>query len=75
MGPRLLRSFTSARMVNPEPNLTQVLCNCRPLRHGDRKTEHLQAGQLREPLYLIDEHGHRYRLRFNCADCEMGSVY
>jgi putative protease len=29
----------------------------------------------REPLYLVDEDGHRYRLRFNCADCEMEVFY
>jgi putative protease len=28
-----------------------------------------------EPLYLVDEDGHRYRLRFNCADCEMEILY
>jgi putative protease len=26
---------------------------------------------MKEPLYLIDEDGHKYRLRFNCAACEM----
>ena len=30
---------------------------------------------LREPLYLVDEDGHRYRLRFNCQDCEMEIEY
>jgi collagenase-like PrtC family protease len=34
-----------------------------------------KTGELREPLYLVDEDGHRYRLRFNCADCEMEIVY
>jgi putative protease len=34
-----------------------------------------KAGELGEPLYLVDEDGHRYRLRFNCADCEMEIVY
>jgi putative protease len=34
-----------------------------------------QVGGLREPLYLVDEQGHHYRLRFNCADCEMEVVY
>jgi putative protease len=29
----------------------------------------------REPLHLVDEDGHRYRLRFNCADCEMEVFY
>ena len=28
-----------------------------------------------EPLYLVDEDGHRYRLRFRCADCEMEVIY
>jgi putative protease len=27
--------------------------------------------RLREPLYLVDEHGHEYELRFDCTDCEM----
>jgi hypothetical protein len=26
---------------------------------------------LQEPLYLVDEEGRRYRLRFDCAACEM----
>lgn len=26
---------------------------------------------LKEPLYLVDDDGHKYRLRFDCADCEM----
>ena len=34
-----------------------------------------KAGGLREPLYLIDEDGHRYRLRFDCGDCEMEVIY
>jgi collagenase-like PrtC family protease len=34
-----------------------------------------RTGKLREPLYLVDKDGHRYRLRFNCADCEMEIVY
>ena len=34
-----------------------------------------RAGRLEEPLHLIDEEGHRYRLRFDCADCEMEVVY
>jgi collagenase-like PrtC family protease len=34
-----------------------------------------KAGGLREPLYLVDEHGHHYLLRFNCADCEMEVIY
>jgi putative protease len=34
-----------------------------------------KASGLREPLYLIDEDGHRYRLRFDCGDCEMEVVY
>ncbi|MBN1812908.1 MAG: U32 family peptidase [Anaerolineae bacterium] len=29
------------------------------------------APPLKEPLYLVDEDGHKYRLRFNCATCEM----
>jgi putative protease len=28
-----------------------------------------------EPLYLVDEDGHRYRLRFRCAACEMEVIY
>jgi putative protease len=27
------------------------------------------------PLYLVDEDGRRYRLRFRCAECEMEVVY
>ncbi|MCP4544458.1 MAG: U32 family peptidase [Chloroflexi bacterium] len=27
--------------------------------------------RLREPLYLVDEDGHEYELRFDCAACEM----
>jgi putative protease len=34
-----------------------------------------QANALREPLYLVDEDGHHYRLRFRCSDCEMEVVY
>jgi collagenase-like PrtC family protease len=30
---------------------------------------------LAEPLYLVDEDGHNYELRFNCAACEMEIVY
>lgn len=30
---------------------------------------------LPEPLYLVDETGHRYRLRFDCDDCEMEVFY
>ena len=26
---------------------------------------------LKDPLYLVDEDGHRYKLRFDCAACEM----
>ncbi len=29
------------------------------------------APRLREPLYLVDEDGHEYELRFDCAACEM----
>jgi collagenase-like PrtC family protease len=29
------------------------------------------APPLKEPLYLVDEEGHRYRLCFDCAACEM----
>jgi putative protease len=34
-----------------------------------------RAGNLREPLYLVDNDGHHYRLRFHCADCEMEVLY
>jgi putative protease len=34
-----------------------------------------KSGGLREPLYLVDETGHRYHLRFQCDDCEMEIVY
>jgi putative protease len=34
-----------------------------------------KAGSLREPLYLVDDDGHHYRLRFHCADCEMEVIY
>ena len=34
-----------------------------------------KSGDLREPLYLVDPDGHRYRLRFNCGGCEMELVY
>lgn len=34
-----------------------------------------RAGDLQEPLYLIDEDGRRYRLRFRCADCEMEVIF
>jgi putative protease len=33
------------------------------------------APSLKEPLYLVDEKGHRYRLRFDCAACEMGVYF
>jgi hypothetical protein len=29
----------------------------------------------REPLYLLDADGHRYRLRFDCAACEMEVLF
>ncbi|MBN1979034.1 MAG: U32 family peptidase [Anaerolineae bacterium] len=29
------------------------------------------APPLKEPLYLVDEDGHKYRLRFDCTACEM----
>jgi putative protease len=31
--------------------------------------------ELRDPLYLVDEDGHRYPLRFDCARCEMSVFY
>jgi putative protease len=34
-----------------------------------------RAGGPAEPLSLVDEDGHRYRLRFDCAACEMEVVY
>jgi putative protease len=34
-----------------------------------------RRGDIREPLYLVDEDGHRYRLRFDCARCEMEVIY
>jgi collagenase-like PrtC family protease len=34
-----------------------------------------KVDRLREPLYLVDEDGHRYRLRFDCGECEMEVVY
>jgi hypothetical protein len=34
-----------------------------------------QATGLREPLYLVDQSGHHYRLRFDCAACEMEVLY
>ncbi len=37
---------------------------------GAQKTERLQ-----EPLFLIDQEGRRYRLRFRCSDCEMEILY
>ncbi len=30
---------------------------------------------LAEPLYLVDENGHSYELRFNCAACEMEVIF
>ncbi len=33
------------------------------------------TSDVQEPLTLLDEDGHRYRLRFDCADCEMEVVY
>lgn len=33
------------------------------------------ATDLREPIELVDEDGHRYRLRFDCRACEMEVVY
>lgn len=45
---------------------------CDGARHGPGSR---QSGRPREPLYLVDPDGHRYRLRFNCADCEMEVVY
>jgi hypothetical protein len=37
---------------------------------GDRKAPS-RAG----PLYLVDEDGRRYRLRFRCAECEVEVIY
>jgi hypothetical protein len=34
-----------------------------------------KANRLRESLYLVDSDGHRYRLRFDCAACEMEIIY
>jgi putative protease len=34
-----------------------------------------RPGDLREPLYLVDAEGHRYRLRFQCVDCEMEVIF
>ncbi len=34
-----------------------------------------KAGRLKGPLYLVDEDGHRYRLRFDCGVCEMEVLY
>jgi 23S rRNA 5-hydroxycytidine C2501 synthase len=34
-----------------------------------------KSAKLREPLHLVDKEGHRYRLRFNCAACEMEIMY
>ncbi len=34
-----------------------------------------QASGLKEPLFLIDEDGRRYSLRFDCAVCEMEVIY
>jgi putative protease len=30
---------------------------------------------LKEPLYLVDENGHQYKLRFDCAACEMDVIF
>jgi len=30
---------------------------------------------VRQPLFLVDADGRRYRLRFRCADCEMEVIY
>jgi putative protease len=37
---------------------------------GARRTDNLC-----EPLYLVDDDGHHYRLQFHCADCEMDVVF
>ena len=34
-----------------------------------------KPGAVREPLHLVDEDGHRYRLAFDCAACEMAIDY
>ncbi len=34
-----------------------------------------KAGTPQESLYLVDEDGHRYRLHFHCAECEMEVLY
>jgi putative protease len=34
-----------------------------------------EAPSLAEPLYLLDEDGHRYELRFDCGACEMDVVF
>ncbi len=30
-----------------------------------------KGGQIKEPLYLVNEKGQKFLLRFNCGDCEM----
>jgi putative protease len=34
-----------------------------------------KSGDLREPLYLVDQDEHSYRLRFDCEECEMEVLY
>jgi collagenase-like PrtC family protease len=34
-----------------------------------------QTPDLDEPLYLVDEEGHRYELRFDCRACEMSVLF
>ena len=34
-----------------------------------------KPGVVREPLYLVDEDGHHFRLAFDCSACEMAVFY
>jgi len=41
----------------------------------DGRSENREEGGWAEPVYLVDEDGHRYELRFDCAACEMEVIW
>ncbi len=44
---------------------------CLKREFGLCEKERFSKRSIEEPLYLVDEHGQEYRLRFHCSTCEM----
>lgn len=53
--------------------MTSKYCIQHHLGHCPR--ENPQATPLKSPLYLVDEDGYRFEVRFDCAACEMHIVF